>query len=144
MTFDLSSVTQLSTGFGVSSLVVDGNAAGSVQSVEISSEGLVSYKLSNGLPVPLFKIGLANVNSPNNLTNISGNVYSVNADSGQLIVGDPGRAGFGLIQSNSLENSTVDLASQLSAMIIAQRSFTANSQVFQVASDVLQVLNNLK
>jgi flagellar hook protein FlgE len=38
----------------------------------------------------------------------------------------------------------VDLATELSSMIIAQRSFAANSQTFQAASEILQILNNLK
>jgi len=59
-------------------------------------------------------------------------------------VGTPGTGGLGTVQSSSLESSAVDLSTELSNMIIAQRAFTANSQVFQVASDVLQVLNNLK
>jgi flagellar hook protein FlgE len=84
------------------------------------------------------------VNSPDNLTNISGNAYAANSGSGQIFVGAAGTSGFGDIASSSLESSTVDLAGQLSSLIVAQRSFTANSQVFQVASDVLQVLNNLK
>ena len=61
-----------------------------------------------------------------------------------MMIGAPGTGGFGAIQSSSLEASTVDLANELSAMIIAQRTFAANSQSFQVASEILQILNNLK
>ena len=51
---------------------------------------------------------------------------------------------FGSIQSKALENSNVDIANELTSMIEAQRNYTANSKVFQTASDLLDVLVNLK
>lgn len=144
MSLDLGEVTQLGAPFAVNSVYVDGSAASSIRQIDIGSDGTVSYKLTNGQSAAVYKIGLASVNSPVNLTSQTGNVFSANEDSGQIFVGNPGTGGFGSIMSSQLESSTVDLATQLSSMIIAQRAFTANSQVFQVASDVLQVLNNLK
>ncbi len=44
----------------------------------------------------------------------------------------------------ALEKSTVDIASELTTMIEAQHSFTANSKVFQTAADLMEVLVNLK
>ena len=82
--------------------------------------------------------------APTALSNYTGNVYAMNGDSGQISVGAAGEGGLGLIASGTLEASTVDLATELSTMIIAQRSYTANTQSFQVASEILQVLNNLK
>ena len=46
--------------------------------------------------------------------------------------------------SGALEQSTVDLASELTAMIDAQRSYSANSKVFQTGSELMDVLVNLK
>ncbi|RUU23587.1 MAG: flagellar hook protein FlgE, partial [Mesorhizobium sp.] len=42
------------------------------------------------------------------------------------------------------ENSNVDIAEELTNMIAAQRSYTANSKVFQTGSDLMDVLVNLK
>jgi flagellar hook protein FlgE len=144
LSLDISNMTQLGAPFGVSSTTVNGNGAAAVSSVQISSDGTLSYVLGNGQTIPAYMIALANVNSPDNLNVVTGNVFTPNTDSGQVFVGNPGAGGFGVIASSNLENSTVDLATQLSSMIVAQRSFTANSQVFQVASDILQVLNNIK
>lgn len=144
MSLDIADATQLGAAFSVQSVNVNGNGASSVREVMFASDGTLSYLLENGQSIPAYKIGLANVNSPVNLTSESGNVFVANGDSGQVFVGLPGTAGFGRILSSKLESSTVDLATQLSSMIVAQRAFTANSQSFQVASEILQVLNNLK
>jgi flagellar hook protein FlgE len=144
LSLDVSNMTQLGAPFGMNSASVNGNGAAAVSSVQIGSDGTLSYVLGNGQTIPAYMIALANVNSPDNLSVVTGNVFVSNTDSGQVFVGNPGSGGFGVLASSNLENSTVDLATQLSSMIVAQRSFTANSQVFQVASDILQVLNNIK
>ncbi|MNT21020.1 Flagellar hook protein FlgE [compost metagenome] len=74
----------------------------------------------------------------------SGNVYSQGTDSGVIVTGFAGSGAFGNIQSKALENSNVDIANELTSMIEAQRNYTANSKVFQTASDLLEVLVNLK
>ena len=58
--------------------------------------------------------------------------------------GTAGGAGFGSIESSSLESSTVDLATELTEMIQAQSAYEANSKVFQTGADILDVLNGLK
>jgi flagellar hook protein FlgE len=144
ISLDMSNTTQLGAAFAVNKASVNGNAAGAIQGVEIASDGTLSYQLDSGQTVPAYTIGLANVAAPNALSNFTGNVYGANSDSGQIFVGAPGSGGFGQIASATVESSTVDLATELSTMIIAQRSYTANTQSFQVASEIMQVLNNLK
>jgi flagellar hook protein FlgE len=74
----------------------------------------------------------------------TGNVYSVTSSSGAAVFGFAGEPGFGDIVSGALESSNVDLANELTEMIEAQRSYTANSKVFQTGADVMDVLINLK
>ena len=141
---DVSQTTQLGSPFEVTNLYFNGNAPSGVKEVGISEDGVMAYRLENGQSTNAFRLGLATVNAPSRLTNYTGNVYVTNSGSGQMMIGAPGKGGLGSIQSSSLEASTVDLATELSSMIIAQRSFAANSQSFQVASEILQILNNLK
>ena len=91
-----------------------------------------------------FQVALANVASPDLLTSISGDAYTTNAASGSMIVSAAGSNGTGLIESSSLEGSTVDLATELTDMISAQRGYEANSKVLQTASDLLGTLNNIR
>ncbi len=144
MSLDLSKMTQLGGGYTPTDSVVDGYAASTISGISVDKAGTLSYTLANGQSISAYDIPLGKVASPDNLTSETGNVYSANAASGQLFIGAAGSNGYGSILGSSLEGSTVDLASQLSSMIVAQRSFTANSQVFQVASDIMQVLTNLK
>jgi len=144
MTLSLSKMTQLGAAYTVNTVTADGSAAASIGGVLVGTDGTLSYKLSNGQTSPAYEIPLGKVASPTNLAGYTGDVWSPTDSSGQIFIGTAGSGGFGSIDSSTLESSTVDLASQLSSMIIAQRSFTANSQVFQAASEIMQVLNNLK
>ena len=81
--------------------------------------------------------------SPDNLTSLNGNVYQANQNSGSIVYGTAGTGGLGTVVS-SLENSTVDLATELTQMIEAQSAYQANSKVFQTGADLLDILNNLK
>ena len=144
LTVDLKDMTQLNYPFTVDDADVDGNAPSAVTDIEISADGTVYAKYENGDLKPLYRVALANVASPNNLIPLPGNVYSQGIDSGVITTGFGGSGGFGKIISGATEGSNVDLATELTDMIASQRSYTANSKVFQTGSDLLDVLVNLK
>ncbi len=141
---DLSKTTQLAAAFSVSGATADGNAPASLQGVSIASNGTMSFNYTSGASIAAYDIPLGNVASPDFLTSINGNAFEANGDSGQVFVGDPGTGSFGSIDSSSLENSTVDLATELTDMIQAQSAYEANSKVFQTGANILDVLNGLK
>ena len=65
-------------------------------------------------------------------------------DAGDINIGFAGTSGFGTLVASALEQSTVDLASELTSMIESERSYTANSKVFQTGAELMDVLVNLK
>ncbi|PDS76893.1 flagellar hook protein FlgE [Rhizobium sp. L43] len=140
---DLSGFTQLGAAFAGTG-TPNGQAASPVKDVTIDGDGIVYAKYEDGSTKPLYRIPLANVASPDKLTLMSGNVYSANGQSGVTVTGFPQTNGLGTIKSGALEGSNVDLAGELTEMIEAQRSYTANSKVFQTGSDIMDVLVNLK
>ena len=81
--------------------------------------------------------------SEDNLTSIDGNAFQANQNSGTIASASPARVG-SVDRSSSLEDSTVDLATELTDMIQAQSAYQANSKVFQTGADLLDILNNLK
>jgi flagellar hook protein FlgE len=87
---------------------------------------------------------LAKVAAPDNMQSVSGNAYQPNSLSGSPQVGLATTGGLGSIQSSSLEDSTTDLATELTQMVQAQSSYEANSKVFQTGAKLLDVLNNLQ
>ncbi len=144
MTLDLSKLTQLAASFNVSAASAHGNAPANFQGVSISSNGTLSFNYSNGASVSAYDIPLANVASPDFLTSINGDAFEASASSGPIYLGAAGVGAFGSINSSSLENSTVDLATELTDMIQAQSAYEANSKVFQTGATILDVLNGLK
>lgn len=143
-TLDMSQSSQLATDYTVLSAFVNGNAASEVQRVEFSDDGYLYAVFENGTRVATYRIPLADVPSPDNLTPLAGNVYGLGVDSGDLQVDFPRSGGFGTLVSSALEQSTVDLASELTAMIESERNYTANSKVFQTGAELMDVLVNLK
>lgn len=141
---DLSHTTQLAAAFNVQNSTADGNAPTKLTGVAVDSDGTLKAVYASGAKVSRYSIPLANVMSPDNLTPIAGNVYDTSATSGPITLGFPQTPGLGTIAANSLEQSTVDIATQLTNMISAQRSYEANTKVLQTSSDLLQLINNIK
>ena len=136
-------MTQLAGSFSVPASTANGNAAATVSSVTVGTDGTMSYQLTDGSTYAAYKIPLATVASPDNLLATTGNVYSPNILSGPPAVGTAGTGQFGTIKSSELEESTVDIATELTNMIVAQRAFQANSQVFKTGADLMKTLVNL-
>ncbi|NJM28726.1 MAG: flagellar hook protein FlgE [Rhizobiales bacterium] len=144
LTLDFSAMSQLAGPYTVQAAQVNGNGASYVDLVEISNDGTVYIAYEDGRREAVFRIPLANVESPDNLDSLTGNVFTATSESGPIQVGFAGEGGLGEIKSGALEQSTVDLASEFTDMIDAQRSYTANSKVFQTGAELMDVLVNLK
>jgi flagellar hook protein FlgE len=143
-TLDLSQSSQLATDYTVLSAAVNGNAPSGVDHVEIADDGYLYAVFENGERQAVYRIPLADVPSPDNLEPLAGNVFGLGPDSGDLQIGFAGSNGFGTMVSGALEQSTVDLASELTTMIESERNYTANSKVFQTGAELMDVLVNLK
>lgn len=144
LTIDMSKMTQLATDYSVSKAQVDGSPPSNIERVEIDKDGIVYAQYEDGSMKALFKIPLASVTSPDRLTVQSGNVFTQSADSGPIQTGWATEDKYGKIVSGAVENSNVDIAEELTAMIESQRSYTANSKVFQTGADLMDILVNLK
>jgi len=141
---DFTSSTQLAADYAVLDVEVNGNAPSAVENVEFSEDGYVYVVFESGARQAAYRVPVATVASPDRLQPEAGNLFGLTVDSGDLRVGFPGEGGLGVLVSSALENSNVDLASELTTMIESQRNYTANSKVFQTGSDLLDVLVNLK
>ena len=144
VTLDMSETSQLATDYTLLDAAVNGNAPSEVERVEIDDDGTLYAVFRNGARVATYRIPLANVASPDNLQPLAGNVFAPGVDSGDVQVGFAGEGGLGSLLSGALEQSTVDLASELTAMIESECNYTANSKVFQTGSELMDVVVNLK
>ena len=144
MTLNLANMTQLSTGFIVSDVAVNGNGPATIERVDFATDGTVYAQFTDGTTEPLFRVPVAMVNSPDQLRSLTGNVFVQTDMSGEVRLGFPDEGGNGSVVSGAVETSNVDIAEELTEMIQSQRNYTANSKVFQTGSDLMDVLLNLK
>jgi len=122
----------------------DGFPPGTLTSVSVDADGIISGHYSNGQIINQYQITLANFGDPVGLTKEGNNLFSSNNKTGDAYKYAPGVSGTGKINPNSLEQSNVDLATEFVKMIVAQRGFQANSRVITTSDEVLQELMNLK
>lgn len=121
------------------------NIPAGASSVSVGPDGTVSYVPEDGSArTTAGVISLAKFPNEAGLTRSGGNRFQASASSGAETVGQPGSPAFGSTIGGTTEASNVDLASEFTNMITAQRGFQANSRVISTADQMLQDLVNLK
>ena len=144
ITLDLERSTQYGDTFGVSALVQDGHATGRLSTIEVSAEGVVSARYTNGVSTPLGQVALTNFANPQGLQPVGDNAWAETHGSGLARRGAAGTAEFGMIQGGALEASNVNLTEQLVNMITAQRNFQANAQMISTQDQITQTVINTR
>jgi flagellar basal-body rod protein FlgG len=114
-------------------------------SITIGTDGTVSVtQPGQQAASQVGSIQLALFPNPGGLNSIGKNLFLATTASGDPIAGTPGGSdGLGTIQQGYLEQSNVDVVEEFIQMILAQRSYEANSRVVTSADQMLQQLNNL-
>lgn len=121
----------------------DGAPSGYLISVSVDADGFVTANFSNGETQALYKLPMADFANPNGLQAITGNVFSQTQESGDTNLREAGANGVGTFQSGALESSNVDLAKELTEMIVAQRAYQSNTRSIQTADQLLEALTNI-
>lgn len=85
-------------------------------------------------------IELASFINEEGLVSINNNLWKWGPDAGEIFYGMAGEMAFGSLESGGYEGSNVDIATELSNMITAQRMIQMNSRVFGTASTVMETL----
>jgi flagellar hook protein FlgE len=124
--------------------VADGFSSGTLVTFSIGSGGEITGVYSNGQTQVLGQIALATFTNPGGLLRAGQNLFQASSASGDPLVGVPGTGGHGTVTTGALEMSNVDLATQFTGMITAQRGFQANGRVITTSDEMLQELVNLK
>lgn len=136
-------LSQFDSAYRVNFVDQNGAPVGDLTSVSITEEGFVVASYSNGQTQNLFKIPLADFANPNQLETSSGNVFLQSSESGEVNLRESGSSGVGKIAASSLEQSNVELADQLTDMIVAQRAYQANTKVISTTDQLLSQLNDI-
>lgn len=144
ITVDISKITGFAGLDTVAATKQDGQAAGTLQSFSLGSDGTITGAFSNGLKQVIGRIALASFTNPAGLEKSGGSLFQTTVNSGNPQLGAPGTGGRGTLAGGALEMSNVDLSSEFTNLIVAQRGFQANSRVITTSDEVLQELVNLK
>lgn len=144
--FDSSGVAQLTQTSGSSATSAqsqDGYTGGSLQSFAVKADGTLEGTFSNGRVLAIGQVALANFGNVQGLQREGSNSYSATLTSGSAVIGTPDTGGRGTIAGQSLEQSNVDVATELSNLIVAQRGYEANAKVVTTMNSVTQSTMNL-
>lgn len=87
-----------------------------------------------------FVIELATMVNEGGLVSLNNNLWEWGPDVGDIFYGVAGEMAFGAIEPGGYEGSNVDISTELSNMIMAQRMIQMNSRVFSTASSVMETL----
>ena len=142
--FDFGNTTQYATSSTLNSMVQDGYGSGSLLTIGIDLDGLITGISTNGCVQELAKIVVATFESPWGLSKIGDNLFAEARDSGTPITSQTGGGSIGSILASTLESSNVDLGAQFMKMIIVQRSYQANARVITTSDQLLNEMVNLK
>jgi flagellar hook protein FlgE len=113
--------------------------------VSVSTDGAVTYTpAGGGARATAGYLSLASFANESGLDRSSANRWKATGSSGAEAVGTPAVNGLGQTVAGQLEMSNVDLATEFTNMITAQRGFEASSRVLSTTDEMLQTLVNLK
>jgi flagellar hook protein FlgE len=141
---DISKATQFATSFAIADLSQDGFAPGNFVNLKIGNDGVISANYSNGKTQAAGQVALAAFRNNQGLRPASGNIWAETSSSGAPVIGGPGTGQFGALRSGALEESNVDLTSELVSMMTAQRAFQANAQTIKTQDQVMSTVTNLR
>jgi flagellar hook protein FlgE len=126
--------TQFASAFEISKLEQDGATVGRLTGIDIGPEGMVVASYSNGSNDKLGMIAMAKFANVQGLSQTGDTAWRQSQLSGDAIAGEPNSGTFGKISSSALEQSNVNLTSELVDLITAQRNYQANSRTLEVNS----------
>jgi flagellar hook protein FlgE len=127
-----------------SSVIQNGAAAGTVDSISINAAGQIVATFGAGKTVAVAQLCLANFNNPEGLVKLGANAFGESAAAGNANIGVAGTGGRGTLIGSNLEQSNVDIAQEFTQMILAQRGYQANSKSITTLDEVLVDTLNLK
>jgi len=133
-----SSITQMASASATSSTNQDGYSSGTLQSYSISGNGTIEGVFNNGQTIALGQIALASFANDQGLVRTGSNNFVAGLSSGEPSIGAPTTGGLGSLQGGALEDSNVDLATEFSNLIVAERYYQANAQTVTTFDQVMQ------
>ncbi len=109
----------------------------------ISADGRVTARTVDGAVLELGQVNLFRFSNAKGLRDIGGGLYTETANSGAIFEGIPGDGSFDKLLPGMVEGSNVEIAAEMSSMIIAQRSYQACARTFTIGDEMLKLATNI-
>ncbi|MCB1366723.1 MAG: flagellar hook-basal body complex protein [Rhodobacteraceae bacterium] len=137
-------LTQLSGSFAPVAITKDGSPVGNLTSVEVDANGYVNAIYDIGFTRTIYQIPLVDVPNPNGLISLDNQAYSISPESGSFFLWQAGDGPSGEIIGFAREESTTDVAGELTQLIQTQRAYSSNAKIIQTVDEMLQETTNIK
>jgi flagellar hook protein FlgE len=117
----------------------DGYPPGSLQDIDVASDGRIIGLYNNGQNVALARLSLAQFAAPNMLKGRDGGAFEATIESGEPVISSEGAQ----LVSGAVEQSNADIAEEFSKMIVTQQSYSANTRVVTTAQQMMEQTINM-
>ena len=139
-TITYTDTTAVAAASQLTGLEQNGLTVGRLTGVEVGDDGLVKATYSNGTSQPLARVALVRFRNDQGLTQVGDTSWEETQNSGEAIPGEAASGSFGDINSGALEQSNVNLTTELVDLITAQRNFQANSRALEINNTLQQTI----
>ena len=136
-------LTQLGGTSSAAATEQNGFAPGTLSSLSIGQDGTISGVFSNGQTLAVAQLAIASFANAGGLDRVGNNYYATSANSGAALIGAGNTGGRGAVEQGELESSNVDVSTEFTNLIIAQRGFEVNAHVVTAGDQMLQDLINI-
>ncbi len=137
-------LTQLGDKFAPLNISKDGSPVGNMTSVEVDAQGMVKAYFDTGFTRTIFQVPLVDLPNPNGLFALDKQTYVPSPESGGYFLWDASDGPAGEIVAFAREESTTDVAAELTDLIQTQRAYSSNAKVITTVDEMLQETTNLK
>jgi flagellar hook protein FlgE len=133
-------ITQYASASTTTGSTQDGVQAATVTGMSLENGGMLVASYSNGTHRTLAQLAVASISNPNTLLALANNQYQAGIGTTTPSVGGAGTGTRGNIVAGSVESSNVDMATELTNLIVYQRGYQADSKAITAIDQMQQTL----
>lgn len=118
----------------------DGYKSGTVTGVSLGEDGSIEVQYSNGKKLSAGQLAIATFQNENGLMPVDGSAWQASAATGEPLLGTAGSGMAGKLSVGAVEQSNVDMTSELVNLMGAQQNYQANSKVLSTENEMMRTL----
>jgi flagellar hook protein FlgE len=132
------------SGLSVNSFEQDGIPIGAFSSVSTQKNGDIRINYDNGQSRIVARVPVTVFKDADKLQHLDGQAFLRTTESGEARIVEAGEDGAGLLSTRAIERSNVDIATEFSKLILAQRAYSANTRIVTTVDELLQETLNMR